>query len=69
LILKAETAHSEIKETYTAFIGTVKSECVMEGHYFAFPTIAELIVRKNFTRKQYETLIKLLVSVKNAYLE
>lgn len=41
----------------------------MEGHYFAFPTIAELIVRKNFTRKQYETLIKLLVSVKNAYLE
>ena len=41
----------------------------MNVHYFNFTSLPDLIVRKNYTRKQYETLVKLLVSIKDAYLE
>ena len=41
----------------------------MNVHFFSFTGIPELIVKKNYTRKQYELLVKLLTSVKNEYLE
>ena len=69
LIQKAETAYNELHEVYVQFVDVVKHECVMNVHFFLFTSIPDLIVRKNYTRKQYETITKLLVSVKNAFLE
>ena len=69
LILKEDTAHAEKRDLYLAFVNLVKAECVMNVHYFNFTSLPDLIVRKNYTRKQYETLVKLLVSIKDAYLE
>ena len=69
LILKQETAHNELSDLYTQFVAVVKNECVMDGHFFAFTSLPDLICRKNYTRKQYEILSKLLVAVKDAYLE
>jgi len=46
----------------------VKNECVMNVHFFAFTSLPDMIVRKNYNRKQYETLRKLLVEVKEQYL-
>ena len=69
LILKAENAHNELHEVYSQFVNVVKNECVMNVHFFLLTSIPDLIVRKNYTRKQYDTIVKLLVSVKNAYLE
>ena len=53
---------------YKSFVDAVKHECVMNVHFFAFTSLPDMIVRKNYTRKQYELLTKLLVSVKNVYL-
>ena len=69
LIQKAESAHLEVHDLYTNFATLVKNECVMNVHFFSFTGIPELIVRKNYTRKQYDLLVKLLNSVKNEYLE
>ena len=69
MIGRQETAHLEIHELYTQFVQLVKHECVMDNHFFTFTSLPELIVRKNYTRKQYDQMTKLLVSVKNAYLE
>ena len=41
----------------------------MDNHYFTFTSLPELIVRKNYTRKEYEQITKLLFSIKNTYLE
>ena len=69
LITRAEQAHATKTDLYSSFIGMVKNECVMNVHFFAFTSLPEMIVRKNYTRKQYETLRKLLVTVKEQYLE
>lgn len=41
----------------------------MDNHFFTLTSLPELIVRKNYTRKEYEQITKLLVAVKNSYLE
>ena len=41
----------------------------MNQHYFSFFEVPELIVKKNYSRKDYEeTLLKLLNKVKTRYL-
>ena len=40
----------------------------MNVHFFAFTSLPDMIVRKNYTRKQFELLSKLLISVKQQYL-
>lgn len=69
MILKEETAHLEKHELFSQFVANVKAECVMQVHFFNFTSLPDLIVRKNYTRKQYEGITKLLVAVKDAYLE
>lgn len=69
LIQKEETKHSEVHAQYVDFVELVKKECVMNVHYFVFTSLPELIVRKDYTRVQYDILKKLLVSVKNSYLK
>ena len=46
----------------------MRAECVMEQNFFSFYDIPDLIVKKKFTRKDYESIIKLLNKVKKAYL-
>jgi hypothetical protein len=50
------------------FAVTVRAECVMEQNFFSFYDIPDLIVKKKFTRKDYESIIKMLNKVKKAYL-
>lgn len=50
------------------FATTVRSECVMNQHYFSFYDIPDLIVKKRYPRKDYESIIKLLNKVKKSYL-
>ena len=68
MIIKEENSHAELHELFTQFVSVVKDECVMDGHYFSFTGLPDVIVRKNYTRAQYLSLTKLLLSVKNAYL-
>lgn len=58
-----------MRDLYTAFVNVVKNECVMNVHYFAFTSLPELIVRKNYSRKQFQLLTKLLLKVKEEYLQ
>lgn len=41
----------------------------MNVHFFSFTGLPDLILRKNYTRDQYISLQKLLLSIKNTYLE
>jgi hypothetical protein len=56
-------------ELLSEFVTHVKNECVMDQHYFSFFEIPELIVKKGYSRKEYEDfLLKLLNKVKTRYL-
>jgi hypothetical protein len=50
------------------FAMTVRSECVMNQHFFSFFDVPDLILKKKYPKKDYETIIKLLNKVKKAYL-
>ena len=39
------------------FVVTVKQECVMNQQFFSFFEIPEVIVKKNYPRKDYEDII------------
>ena len=41
----------------------------MNVHYFSFTGLPDLIIRRNYTREQYLSLTKLLLSIKNTFLE
>ena len=41
----------------------------MNANFFNFMQVPECILKKNFNRKQFDTVIKLLSSVKDAYLK
>ena len=62
-------AHNELHEVYVQFVNVVKHECVMNVHFFLFTSLPDLIIRKNYTRKHYEIITKLLVAVKKSFLE
>ena len=50
------------------FAATVRAECVMEQNFFSFYDIPDLIVKKKYQRKDYESIIKMLNKVKKSYL-
>ncbi len=50
------------------FSNTVRSECVLNQHFFSFYDIPDLIVKKRYQRKDYDSIIKLLNKVKKLYL-
>lgn len=57
------------KRVMEALIDSIKQECVMNQHYFSFFEIPDLIVKKNYSRKDYEEIIlKVLNKVKIRYL-
>ena len=51
------------------FIQAVKTECVMNQHFFNFFDIPDLIMKKSYSRRDYEDIIlKLIQKVKLRYL-
>ena len=50
------------------FSNVVRTECVLNQHYFSFYDIPDLIVKKKYQRKDYDLIMKLLNKVKKAYL-
>ena len=51
------------------FTQSVKSECVMDGTKFSFFEIPDLIVRKKYSRENYEKIKKMILKVKSVYLK
>lgn len=51
------------------FAAIVRTECVLNSHYFSFYDIPDLIVKKKYQRnKDYDHIMKLLTKVKKSYL-
>jgi hypothetical protein len=51
------------------FAGWVSTSCVLNQHYFNFVDIADLVVKKQVSKKDYEGCIsKMLIKIKRAYL-
>lgn len=69
MILKEDTIHSEKKDQLNNFIADVKNECMMDANYCTFMSLPECILKKNYSRKQFEIVTKLLTYVKNQYLQ
>ena len=69
MIIKEENTFNEKRELLVNFIGDVKQDCLMNANYFNFMQVPECILKKNFNRKQFDIIIKLLGSVKDAYLK
>jgi hypothetical protein len=46
----------------------VKQECVIDQKFFNFFDIPDLIMKKKYSRKEYEDIIKVLNKVKIRYL-
>lgn len=69
-ILKSEQAKINTKmRMLNDFVVTVKQECVMNQHFFSFFEIPEVVVKKNYARKDYEQVIlKFLSKVQVAFL-
>ena len=69
MILKEENAFNEKRDLLTNFIVDVKQDCLMNANFFNFLQVPECVMKKNFTRKQFEIVSKLLLSVKESYLK
>ena len=50
------------------FVTVVKSECVLNSYYFSFYDVPDLIIKKKYSRKDYDLIISILNKVKKAYL-
>ena len=50
------------------FSNLVKTECVLNAHYFSFFDVPDLIIKKRYQKKDYDLIINLLDKVKRAYL-
>lgn len=51
------------------FVQHVKQDCVMDKFFFNFFDIPDLIIKMKYTRNQYDMIVKVLLKVKNSYLE
>ena len=51
------------------FVEAVKTDCSADKNHFNFYYVPDMIVRRNYSRKDYEHIIKLLNKVKVAYQE
>jgi len=68
-VLENETRTYKVENSLLReFAATVRAECVMEQNFFSFYDIPDLIIKKKFQRKDYESIIKMLTKVKKAYL-
>ena len=68
-VLENETRTYKVENSLLReFAATVRAECVMEQNFFSFYDIPDLIVKKKFQRKDYESIIKMLTKIKKAYL-
>lgn len=70
-LLKGEQSKTQAKmRMLNDFVTTVKQECVMNQQFFSFFEIPEVVVKKNYSRKDYEEIIlKFLQKVQAAYLD
>lgn len=50
------------------FVTAVKQQCVIKHNFFIFFDIPDLIVKKEYSRKDYESIIKIVMKVKTRYL-
>ncbi len=50
------------------FAGLVKTECVLNSHYFSFFDVPDLIIKKRYQKKDYDMIIAMLDKVKRTYM-
>ena len=68
----AEKFEKVFKDTFQIlqdFVQHVKQDCVMDKFFFNFFDIPDLIIKMKYTRNQYDMIVKVLLKVKNSYLE
>lgn len=70
-LLKSEQSKIAAKmKMINDFVTTVRQECVMNQHFFSFFEVPEVVVKKNYSRKDYdEIILKFLLKVQAAYLD
>ena len=50
------------------FVNCVKQDCVVSSKNFLFQDLPDLIVRKMYSRKDYDDIIKIIIKVKNRFI-
>ena len=60
---------SEKEDVLREFVQHIKKECIMNEHYFTFHSLPEMIVKKKYKKTTYLIIKKLLLNVKQAYLQ
>ena len=59
----------EDKTILDEFVAAVKLECIVDSLHFNFYDIPDMIVKKKYTRENYEKIKKLILKVKTIYLQ
>jgi len=47
----------------------VRSDCIIDKIFFDFFSIPDLIVKMKYSKKDYDIILKVLLKVKNSFLE
>ena len=69
-LVQTEVRNSNEKlDILREFVGHIKKECIMNEHYFTFHSLPEMIVKKKYKRAHYEVTKKMMLHVKQAYLQ
>lgn len=55
-------------KTIREFVQVAKTECVLNQYFFSFYDIPELIIKKRYSKKDYDQIIKILNKTKKLYL-
>lgn len=66
---KFEKGHDENFKMLQNFVAQVKADCVMDKIYFDFFSIPDLILKMKYNKKDYDIILKVLLKVKNSFLE
>jgi len=51
------------------FVSQVRVDCVIDKVFFDFFSIPDLILKMKYNKKDYDIILKVLLKVKNSYLE
>ena len=66
---KFERGYEENYRMLQTFVSQVRVDCVIDKVYFDFFSIPDLILKMKYSKKDYDIILKVLLKVKNSYLE
>jgi len=66
---KFERGYEDNYRMLQTFVSHVKVDCVIDKVFFDFFSIPDLILKMKYSKKDYDIILKVLLKVKNSYLE